>query len=334
MSKKHLTEQQKRQIKKNINKSQFKESDFTLGDKAEATVTAHFGQHIEITNNDKTYTAYLRQNLDPIAVGDEVFYRPILNSDQNDTIIIDIKKRKNIFERTKFHNITKPIAANLDQIVLVTAINPKPQNILIDQFIVNAFLADIPIIIIINKTDLLSLDKKDSTENIIKNIKNTYNNPKQNLNYQVIETSVHNKDSIDNLFKILEHKRSIFVGQSGVGKSSLLRTILPGYNIIAGDLVSKKKNLGAHTTTTAKLYKLPNDTGEVIDAPGIRELGVQHLDKKDITLSFTEFHSLIGKCKYKNCSHNKEPECAFLDALHKNLISDSRWESYKIFLES
>ena len=329
MSKKHLTEQQKRQIKANLSKTQYKESDFNLGSQSDAIVTAHFGQHIEITHNNKDYTAYLRQNLDPIAVGDDVIYRPILNSDKEEAIIINIKPRINVLERTKFNNITKPIAANLDQIILVTAIIPKPQSILIDQFLINAHLADIPVIIVINKVDLLNQDKKADPK-LLENIKNIYNN--QNLNYKVIETSIHNKDSIDNLYKILFNKRSIFVGQSGVGKSSLLRTILPEYNIITGGLVSKKKNLGAHTTTTAKLYQLPNDNGEVIDAPGIRELGVHHLDKADITKSFPEFRDLIGKCKYKNCSHNKEPDCAFINALKSDLISESRWESYQNFM--
>jgi len=331
MSKKHLTDQQKRQIKANLSKAEFKESDFNLGNQSNALVTAHFGQHIEITHNNKNYTAYLRQNLDPIAVGDNVIFRPILNSDKDEAIITNINPRQNILERTKFSNITKPIAANLDQVVLVIAVIPKPQSILIDQFLTNAYLADIPVIIVINKIDLLKEEKKADPK-LIENIKNIYNNPAQNLNYQVLETTIQNKDSVDNLYNILINKRSIFVGQSGVGKSSLLRTILPEYNIITGGLVSKKKNLGAHTTTTAKLYQLPNDNGEVIDAPGIRELGVHHLSKADITKSFPEFHNLIGKCKYKNCSHNKEPDCAFIEALKNNLISESRWESYLNFM--
>tara|TARA_R110000868_G_scaffold96162_2_gene264616 strand:- start:33624 stop:34625 length:1002 start_codon:yes stop_codon:yes gene_type:complete len=333
MSKKHLTDQQKRQIKANIDKStkeaKINTSDLNLGSKANALVTAHFGQHIEISHNDKVYNAYLRQNLAPIAVGDNVVYQPIISSDNDEAVIINIKPRINIFERTKLNNITKPIAANLDQIILVVSLIPKPQNILIDQFLINAYIANIPVILVINKIDLI--DKGKDYINIIKNI---YNNPTQNLNYKVIETSIHQKDTIDNLYSNLLNKRSIFVGQSGVGKSSLLRTILPEYNIITGALVSKKKNLGAHTTTTAKLYKLPNNTGDVIDAPGIRELGVKHLSKPNITSSFPEFHNLIGKCKFKNCSHTIEPNCAFLNALKSNLISQSRWESFHNFMQA
>ena len=121
MSKKHLTDQQKRQIKANIDKStkeaKINTSDLNLGSKANALVTAHFGQHIEISHNDKVYNAYLRQNLAPIAVGDNVVYQPIISSDNDEAVIINIKPRINIFERTKLNNITKPIAANLDQII-------------------------------------------------------------------------------------------------------------------------------------------------------------------------------------------------------------------------
>ncbi|MDX1318922.1 MAG: ribosome small subunit-dependent GTPase A, partial [Oceanospirillum sp.] len=125
---------------------------------------------------------------------------------------------------------------------------------------------------------------------------------------------------------------SVFVGQSGVGKSSLVNVLLPGINLRVGEL-SEQTRKGMHTTTTAMLFHLP-DGGDLIDSPGIREFGLWHIDERQVAEGFREFDGLLGGCKFRDCTHRQEPGCALRDALEAGEISPERFESYHRIIAS
>ena len=139
-------------------------------------------------------------------------------------------------------------------------------------------------------------------------------------------------EGIDALKAKLADKTSIFVGQSGVGKSSLVNTLMPDVNADIG-AVSENSGLGQHTTTTARLYHFA-DGGNLIDSPGVREFGLWHLEAKEITQGFVEFRDYLGGCKFRDCKHGDDPGCVIREAVENGEISDMRFESYHKILES
>jgi ribosome biogenesis GTPase len=148
----------------------------------------------------------------------------------------------------------------------------------------------------------------------------------EQLGYSIIYTSTRQKNGLNGLIKHLVDKTSIFVGQSGVGKSSLIKTFIPDPGIRVGEL-SNVTGLGKHTTTVTALYPLPGG-GSIIDSPGIREFGLGHVSRAQITEGFVEFKPLIGQCKFKDCKHLREPDCAIKHAVEKQIITRQRFDSY------
>jgi len=128
------------------------------------------------------------------------------------------------------------------------------------------------------------------------------------------------------LYDFLQDKTSVFVGQSGVGKSSLIGTLLPGIDISVGELSQKRKK-GVHTTTTARLFHMPKG-GDLIDSPGIREFGLWHISEEELLNGFIEFRPHIGYCRFRDCAHEKEPGCAILAALEKGDVTEHRFQSF------
>ncbi|MEC8484021.1 MAG: ribosome small subunit-dependent GTPase A, partial [Pseudomonadota bacterium] len=133
-------------------------------------------------------------------------------------------------------------------------------------------------------------------------------------------------EGMSQLYDFLQDRISVFVGQSGVGKSSLIGTLLPDIEISVGELSQKRKK-GTHTTTTARLFHMPSG-GDLIDSPGIREFGLWHISEDELLEGFTEFRPHLGYCKFRDCSHEQEPGCAIREALEKGEITPHRFESY------
>lgn len=156
----------------------------------------------------------------------------------------------------------------------------------------------------------------------------------RNIGYRVLMVSSRTQDGLKPLEAALTDRISIFAGQSGVGKSSLLNALL-GLNedqILTND-VSDVSGLGQHTTTAARLYHFPHG-GDVIDSPGVREFGLWHLEAEQITHGFVEFHDYLGHCKYRDCKHDNDPGCALREAVENGKIAESRFENYHRILES
>lgn len=241
-----------------------------------------------------------------------------------DSKITGIIKRKNILSREKYDStklndigVKKIIATNIDIAIIVVAANEPPLHPkFIDRYMILLNNSNIPFIICINKCDLLS-KKEEKTIKLY-----------ESLGIKIIKTSIYNKSGIEELKNVLNSKQAIFVGHSGVGKSSLINTILNESDIKTGSLGNKTKK-GCHTTTSSTYYKWNENSG-VIDTPGIRSLDLSNYKVEDIKNSFEEFIPYNNLCKYKNCHHNTEPVsfCMIKKQVINGTISKERYESY------
>ncbi len=297
-----------------------------------------YGIVIEVKYNDayilydnKIITTKLRTDLNMVCnqiifPGDKV----ILSKSSNNYIITNIIKRTSLLSRikkdsTRLNNnigLNKNIAANIDLAVIVVSSKEPPLHPkFIDRYLMILQNNDINTIICLNKSDL----KTEEDDNIL----NIY----KNLNITVIETSTYKNEGIENLKKYLYGKQAIFLGNSGVGKSSLINVIMENDNIKTGN-ISEKSKRGKHTTTTSKYY-IWNDNSSIIDTPGIRSLNITSFKPIEIQEYFSEFDNLKDKCRYKNCLHFNEPynDCAIKQNIN-NGINKDRYESYIRIIEN
>jgi ribosome biogenesis GTPase len=212
----------------------------------------------------------------------------------------------------------KPVAANVDRIVVVIAPEPQPFANLIDRYLVAADATGITPLLLLNKSDLLDPIRHADIDPLLERYRR--------IGYTVLRASTVDAHGLDPLRDQLRDRTSVFVGQSGVGKSSLIRALIPGVDIRIGDL-SAVENKGRHTTTTAKLFHLPGG-GDLIDSPGIREFGLDHLDRAQIEQGFVEFQEWLGRCKFRDCRHDREPGCALREALAQGRIDPERMRSF------
>ncbi|HHQ4923442.1 TPA: small ribosomal subunit biogenesis GTPase RsgA, partial [Aeromonas veronii] len=218
----------------------------------------------------------------------------------------------------------KPIAANIDQIIIVSAVMPEFSTNIVDRYLVAAEDVEIRPLIVLNKVDMLD----DAARARIESQLETY----RKLNYEVLLVSCESGEGLDELKAALTDKISIFVGQSGVGKSSLTNALMPGLGVLTGE-ISENSGLGQHTTTTARLYHFPSG-GDLIDSPGIREFALWHLEADRITWCFVEFRDYLGGCKFRDCTHKDDPGCALRAAVDAGAISADRFHNYHRILET
>lgn len=262
----------------------------------------------------------------PIAVGDDVELA-LENELENSVMITAIVPRRNYINRQSprakhQHHI---IAANLDQSVLVATIRePRTSQGFIDRFLVASEAYHVPPIIVFNKSDIYKTKDLDKYEEW----KDMY----EAIGYTVILTSVKENTGIDQLKNMLQNKTTLFSGHSGVGKSSLLNSLLPETNIRTQD-VSGWSGKGMHTTTFAEMYDLPGG-GSIIDTPGMREFGIVDMTKQELSHYFPEMRDRLQGCQFNNCLHINEPECAIKEAVREGLIHEDRFVSYYGILES
>jgi len=215
----------------------------------------------------------------------------------------------------------KAVAANIDQMLIVIACQPEPQPNLIDRYLVAAELMNIRPVMVLNKADLITDQSKDQFDVLL----NRY----ASLGYRIekIISSRHQASELAGLPNLVNQRTSIVVGQSGVGKSSLINTLLPNAELDVGDL-SHATGEGTHTTTKAKLFHLPCG-GQLIDSPGIRDFSLWHIDILQLQQGFVEIAERLGTCKFRNCTHEGEPGCAILVAVSNGEITRERFNSYK-----
>jgi ribosome biogenesis GTPase len=245
--------------------------------------------------------------------GDQVKCTPI---DQDRDQILELLPRKNeLIRQTEFAK--KSVAANIDTIIIVCAVLPEPSLELIDHYIVAAEQLHAAVVITLNKIDL------GNHASVLASLQSKY----RNLPYPIVTASMKNADhNLDSLIKLLQNKTCIFVGQSGVGKSTLINSLIPDLDINTQE-ISDISLQGRHTTSATTLYDLPCG-GELIDSPGVRDFTLPKLDANSISRGFIEINQLSSECKFHNCKHIQEPQCAVIEAVASNKINQLRYESY------
>ena len=258
---------------------------------------------------------------DPVAVGDQVIFTQL---DAEEGVVEDILPRETKFSRQyagKQGDIEQVIVANADQIVAVASTFMPPLNFrTLDRFLILAEAGDMDAVICLNKMDLVDAAQQEEHTAIFANY--------EKLGYQVLYTSIYVPESLDAFREVLRDKFSVIIGASGVGKSSLLNAIQPNLGLRTGE-VGIKTQKGRHTTTLVELFAL-DIGGEVADTPGIREVGLWGIDTENLEYYFPEMEPYLGTCKYNDCAHVAEPDCAVQDAVEIGEIHPERYRSYVV----
>lgn len=297
-----------------------------LGPEQHGLVIAHFGVQVEVEASEgdqagQVFRCHLRANLPALVTGDHVVWRP---GHQGSGVIVALRPRHSELCRPDSRGQLKPVAANVNQLVIVFAPLPHPHANLIDRYLIAATHAGIEPLLLLNKADLIDEDNATALDDLL----GIY----RQLGYPLLEVSAHNGLAMDELRARLDDRISVFVGQSGVGKSSLVNGLLPEVETRVGPL-SELTGKGMHTTTTARLFHFPSG-GDLIDSPGIREFGLGHVERADVEAGFIEFSDLLGRCRFRDCKHLHEPGCALLHALEQGAIHPQRMHSYRHILAS
>ena len=257
------------------------------------------------------------RSTNPVVVGDMV--------QVDGESIVAIEPRKNYIIR-KSSNLSKEshiLAANIDQVFLVVTIKkPETPFEFIDRFLLTANAYHIPVVIVLNKVDILDEDEMA----LAGAIKALY---EANLGYKVVFSSTVTGEGVEEVKAMLKGKLSLFSGNSGVGKSSLLNVLQPSLGLKVGD-VSRQHQTGMHTTTYSEVFDIAE--GKVIDSPGIKGFGIIDMEAAEISKFFPDIAKFALECRFDDCKHINEPSCAVLKALEEQKIAMSRYNSYKSIL--
>ena len=286
-------------------------------------VVANFGAKLIVEDsNGDLHRCAGRRKLGSLVCGDRVRWQ---TGDHQDCAVIELEARQSELARPDKNGRKKTIAANIDQVLIMTSPGTEFSTGLIDRYLITAETLGIDPLIIFNKVDLL--EEGQLTE--FRQQLAAY----EKIDYPVIYTSSKTAHGLDTLMPYLVSKTSIIVGKSGVGKSSLINQILPDAEARVGE-ISQATGKGTHTTTTARLYHLPGNKAEVIDSPGIREFGLWQITPPQVAQGFREFRDYAEQCRFRDCLHRSEPGCAVTAAVKQGDISAPRYASYERILDS
>src|SRR5690606_5674232 len=281
-------------------------------------VVAAHGRHYFVELPDQQILkCYTRGKRSGICVGDHVTISP-QGGDQG--VIERIHERRNLLYRSDDQR-TKQFAANIDQLLIVVAAEPPFSDDLAGRALVAAWTADITPIIILNKADLPSVAVAREKLRIF-----------DSLGIQIIELSaLDTAGTVERLMPILHDKTTLLLGQSAMGKSTLLNALVPDANALTQEH-SQALGAGRHTTTSTRLYHLPHSTGHLIYPPGFQAFGLSPLSPSEIVMGFPEFLEPIEQCRFYNCTHRHEPGCGVVKALNENGIHPDRYALYQRLL--
>ena len=303
----------------------------------EATVVKNAGSHFLLSELPEwsLFPAVLRgkvrlkgsSSTNPVAVGDRVRYSCEENpTEENPAVITEVLPRSNYLIRrsTNLSRQSHVIAANLDQVIIAVSLYfPEIKLPFLDRVLVTCGVYGIKAVIALNKVDMYRSEVPEEVERF----KEIY----QGAGYQVIETSARTGEGVDELKRVCQSGLSLFCGESGVGKSSLIKAIDPSLNPKIGR-ISDVHLQGKHTTSLYEMYRL-SDGGYLIDAPGLRGFGLVDLDKEEISKYFPEMLKFADDCYFTPCTHTHEPHCAIKEAVDRGEISAERYNSYPGMLE-
>lgn len=294
-----------------------------MGKNFSATVVRTTGSWYDVLWDGQNYRCRIRGKLrlkgvrstNPVVVGDEV---DCAVDETGDYVITEVHPRRNYVIR-RASNLSKEshiIAANVDQaMLLVTLRSPQTPSEFVDRFLVTCEAYKIPVVIVLAKRDLQDDEESAAFRAVY-----------EPIGYRVIELSIPRNEGIDAVRELLHGRTTLLSGNSGVGKSTLVRTIDPTLDIRTGEL-SESHHKGRHTTTFSTLYPL-SDGGSLIDTPGIKGFGLIDIDNAELSHYFPEMMRTAPDCRFYNCTHTHEPGCAVVKAVEEGRIAMSRYESY------
>lgn len=305
--------------------------------RAEATVVKNAGSHYLLSHLPEwnLFPAVLRgrvrlersSSTNPVAVGDKVIYEAEGDiNEQNPAVIKEILPRSNYLIRksTNLSRQSHVIAANLDQVVVAVSLYfPEIKLPFLDRILVSCEVYGIPAVIALNKVDLYRSEVPEQ----VQNFREIY----EAAGYKVIETSTKTGEGIAELKELCKGRVSLFSGESGVGKSSLVKALDPSLNPKIGKISSSHLQ-GKHTTSLYEMYRL-SCGAFLVDTPGIRGFGLVDLEKEEISKYFPEMLRVMDDCRFSPCTHTHEPGCAVKDAVDAGIISAERYNSYLGMLE-
>lgn len=263
------------------------------------------------------------RSTNPVTVGDRVV---IIENNEGTAFISEIEDRKNYIIR-RSSNLSKQshiLASNIDLCFLIVTVNhPVTSTVFIDRFLASAEAYRVPVNLIFNKTDLYSEEETEYMDALI----DMY----EYIGYSSLKISALHKEGLDTLQNKIKGKITLFSGHSGVGKSTLINTLIPDAQVKTG-AISDSHGKGMHTTTFSEMIELP-EGGFIIDTPGIKGFGTVNMEKEEIFHFFPEIFKASANCRFNNCIHINEPGCAVLEALDNHYISESRYKSYLSMME-
>ncbi len=321
MAKRRLNDQQKNRIEKNRRElvQAFLEGTARPGLEQALVISQQPRIAIVKDRQQRIHKALLRQHVGPVVCGDQVIIEPGKGTDT--ASLLAVLPRRTQLDKSLSGGNSKLFAANIDLLLIVLACEPEPRLELLDRYLVIAEHAGITPMIVLNKIDLLQAFSTDSPPYQLQDY--------QALGYQVHFTSAKQCAGLPTLTSCLASKTGIFAGQSGVGKSSLTLRLIPDLDEqrrIQTNALSSASH-GRHTTSMSVLYTLSHG-GHIIDSPGVRDIGLEHLDTRQVAQGFVEFRPYLGRCRFADCRHRQEPGCALQQAVEQGKIAARRLASY------
>jgi ribosome biogenesis GTPase len=278
-------------------------------------VISRFGKQADIEDPAEPGTitrCHIRANIDSLVAGDRIAWR----AEADGGVVLARQDRHSAIHRPDALGRMRAVAANLDRLVVVLATQPPPHANLLDRYLAAAEDAGIEAMVLLNKTDLP--DGGPELRAMLAGY--------TRIGYEVLFASARQAGGMEALRAALAGHTTAFVGQSGVGKSSIIAALLPHEELRIGAL-SEAESKGRHTTTAARLYHLPQG-GELIDSPGIREFSLAFLEPARLAAAFREFSPYLGRCRFSDCRHGEEPGCELRAAVATGAVSEPRYRSY------
>ncbi|ACJ27592.1 GTPase [Shewanella piezotolerans WP3] len=303
--------------------------DNSLGPEQLGTIISRFGQHADVeTETGHLARCNIRRNIKSLVTGDKVIVRLALTSESGasriEGIVEAVHPRHSLLSRPDLYDGVKIIAANIDQILIVTSVKPAFTTQIIDRYLVASEDTGIAPVIVLNKVDLITPEELPEIEAALQRYRD--------IGYDVYKVSSKTGEGVEQINQLMDGKVSVFVGQSGVGKSSMINAMMPDAELLTGD-ISENSGLGQHTTTTAKLLHISTG-GDLIDSPGVREFALWHLPAERVGQCFIEFRDYLGTCKFRDCKHLNDPGCSIAEALEAGEISQDRYQNYHKIIAS